>query len=251
MEVTGAPSNRQRAPALESPLPHEGSDAAATPDQHPDLERTALKGPPRADVPRTTSLGAVVEAHVMTAIIGIAGSLRRGSYNARLLRACAALAPRELEIGIASIAEVPLYDGDVEREQGVPGPVAQLKDEIARAQGLLLVSPEYNNSMPGVLKNAIDWLSRPPADIPRVFRNKPVALLGATPGRGGTRLAQAAWLPVFRTLGMRLWTGKQLYVAGAGEVFAEDGEVVDEAVRRLLTEFVAGFAEFVAGTPRP
>ncbi len=181
----------------------------------------------------------------MVKLIGIAGSLRKASYNAALLRAAAQLAPAGTEVEIASIAGIPLYDGDLERERGIPSPVAALKDKIAAADGLLLVTPEYNNSMPGVLKNAIDWLTRPPDDIPRVFGDKPVAIMGATPGRGGTRLGQNAWLPVLRTLGTRAWFGEQLYVAGAAQVFDAEGRLVDEKVKKLLSEFMTGFATFV------
>jgi multimeric flavodoxin WrbA len=122
----------------------------------------------------------------MAKLIGISGSLRKCSFNAALLRAAAELAPAGTAVEIASIAGIPLYDGDLESAQGIPPPVATLKDQIAAADGLLLVTPEYNNSLPGVFKNAIDWLSRPASDIDRVFGNKPVALLGATPGMGGT-----------------------------------------------------------------
>ncbi len=181
----------------------------------------------------------------MAKLIGIAGSLRTGSYNAALLRAAAQLAPAGTEVEIASIVGIPLYDGDLERERGIPAPVAALKDKIAAANGLLLVTPEYNNSMPGVLKNAIDWLTRPPDDIPRVFGDKPVAIMGATPGRGGTRLGQNAWLPVLRTLGMRAWFGEQLYVASAAQVFDAEGRLVDEKVKKLLSEFMTGFAAFM------
>ena len=129
----------------------------------------------------------------MATIIGIAGSLRKGSWNAALLRAAAERAPAGTTVEIASIAGIPLYDGDVESEHGIPAAVTALKDRIAAADGLLLVTPEYNNSIPGVMKNAIDWLSRG-GDMARVFGDKPVAIMGATPGMGGTRLAQAAWL---------------------------------------------------------
>jgi NAD(P)H-dependent FMN reductase len=139
---------------------------------------------------------------------------------------------------------IPLYDGDLERERGIPEAVARLKAMIAAADGLLLVTPEYNNSMPGVLKNAIDWLSRPPKDIPRVFGDKPVAIMGVTPGLGGTRIAQASWLPVLRALGARPWFGRSLYVAGAGQTFDADGQLVDEKIRTLVGEFMAGFAAF-------
>jgi NAD(P)H-dependent FMN reductase len=185
------------------------------------------------------------EVETMARIIGIAGSLRTGSYNAALLRAAKELAPAGVEVEIASIAGIPLYDGDLESERGIPEPVGQLKDRIAAADGLLLVTPEYNNSIPGVLKNAIDWLTRPAKDIPRVFGDKPVAIMGATPGMGGTRLAQTAWLPVLRTLGTRAWFGKQLYVAGAAQVFDPAGRLVDERTRTLLSELIAGFAAFV------
>ena len=123
----------------------------------------------------------------MPTVIGIAGALRRGSYNAALLRAAVELAPAGLTIEVASIREIPLYDGDLEAEHGIPEPVRALKDRIAAADGLLLVTPEYNNSIPGVFKNAIDWLSRPATDIQRVFSGKPVGLMGATLGQGGPR----------------------------------------------------------------
>ena len=94
----------------------------------------------------------------MTTIIGLPGSLRKGSYNLMLLRAAAAAMPAGVSLEIATIRDIPLYDADLESEQGVPTPVQQLKDRIAAADGLLIATPEYNNSMPGVLKNAIDWL---------------------------------------------------------------------------------------------
>ncbi|MCW5800991.1 MAG: NAD(P)H-dependent oxidoreductase [Deltaproteobacteria bacterium] len=179
----------------------------------------------------------------MTTIIGIAGALRRGSYNAALLAAAAELAP---EIQIATIRGIPLYDGDVEAEQGIPQVVAELKDRIAAADGVLIATPEYNNSMPGVLKNAIDWMSRPAKDIPRVWGDKAVVMIGATPGPGGTRLSQTAWLPVLRTLGTRPYFGRSLYVANAAQVFDAEGRLVDEKIRKVLGDLVAGFVKFAA-----
>src|SRR5689334_12205719 len=108
----------------------------------------------------------------MTTIVAIAGSARQGSVNQMLLAAAAEAAPKEVTIEVASIRGIPLYDGDAEASTGIPEPVKQLKDRIAAADGLLLVTPEYNNSIPGTFKNAIDWCSRPPADAPRVFRDK-------------------------------------------------------------------------------
>src|SRR5574341_9771 len=180
--------------------------------------------------------------------MGISGSLRKGSYNAALLRAAVELAPAGTEVEIASIAGIPLYDGDLEREQGIPAVVATLKDMIAAADGLLLVTPEYNNSMPGVFKNAIDWLSRPSDDIPRVFGDKPVAVLGATPSRFGTLLSQNAWLPVLKTLGTRPWFGQSLYLSGAHKLFDASGSLTDEDSRKRAQGYVAGFAEFVSAT---
>jgi chromate reductase len=188
----------------------------------------------------------------VTKLVGIAGSLRRGSLNAALLRAAAGLTPEGVELAIGSIRGIPLYDGDLEAAEGIPGPVAALKDEIAAADGLLLATPEYNNSLPGVLKNAVDWLSRPPADIGRVFGGRPVALIGASPGGFGTVLAQNAWLPVLRTLGAELWSGGRLLVSRAQAVFGEDGALTDEKVREQLRTFVQGFAAFAeaAGSSR-
>jgi NAD(P)H-dependent FMN reductase len=182
----------------------------------------------------------------MTDIVGISGSLRKGSYNSALLRAASAAAPEGVRVEIAAIHEIPLYDGDFENEQGVPAVVQQLKDRIARADGLLLVTPEYNNSIPGVFKNAIDWLSRPASDIPRVFGGRAVAMMGATPGRAGTILAHAAWLPVLRALGARPWFGPRVMVSEASRVFGASGELLDEQLRQQLRDFVKGFAEFIS-----
>ena len=180
----------------------------------------------------------------MSRVIGLSGSLRRGSYNSALLRVAVELAPAGCEIEIASIREISLYDGDVEAA-GQPAAVVALKEKIAAADGLLLATPEYNYSLPGVLKNAVDWLSRPARDIPRIFGGRAVGVIG-TGGPGGTRQAQAAWLPVFRALQLVPYFGKPVFLAQAPKAFDADGKLTDDAARNNLQEFMTGFAAFVA-----
>jgi chromate reductase, NAD(P)H dehydrogenase (quinone) len=179
----------------------------------------------------------------MTTILGIAGSLRAHSFNAALLRAAASLMPDGATLQIGSIRDIPLYNADVEAT-GLPDAVMALKEQIALADGLLLVTPEYNSSIPGVFKNAIDWLSRPDSDIPRIFGNRPVAILGASPGNFGTIQSQNAWLPVLRTLRMRPWFGGRMLVSRADKMFSGTGELVDAAIRDSLRNFLNGFVGF-------
>lgn len=183
----------------------------------------------------------------MPTIIGIAGSLRRKSFNLALLRAAKELMPEGSTLDVRTIEGVPLYNGDEEEAHGIPPAVATLKTAIIEADGVLLATPEYNNSIPGPFKNAIDWLSRPPADAARVFGGKPVAVIGASPGGFGTILAQDAWLPVLRTLGTRPWFEGRLMVSRASQLFDEDGKLTDEATAGRLKDFLAGFAAFASG----
>jgi chromate reductase, NAD(P)H dehydrogenase (quinone) len=180
----------------------------------------------------------------MTTIIGLSGSLRRESFNSMLLHAASQLAPAGTTVEIASIRGIPLYDGDVEAAEGIPAAVQELKTRITASDGLLIVTPEYNNSIPGVLKNAIDWLSRTSEDI--VFSGRPVAVMGATPGQAGTSLAQTAWLPVLRTLGTAPWFGDRMLVSNASKVFDSQGQMIDEKTRTRLAAFMKGFADFVS-----
>ena len=177
----------------------------------------------------------------MARILGLSGSLRAGSFNTALLRAAAGLMPAGASLEVATLHGIPLYDGDLEQREGLPAAVVALKAKVLACDGLLLATPEYNNSIPGVLKNGIDWLSRPPADTGRVFGNRQVALVGASPGGFGTILSQNAWLPVLRTLGVQPWFGGRLMVSRAGQVFGEGGEMVDEKMKALLQQFLQGF----------
>lgn len=181
----------------------------------------------------------------MIRLIGIPGSLRASSFNASLLRAAATMVPEDAAMSVETIRGIPLYDADVEAADGIPPTVAALKDKIAAADGIVLATPEYNNSIPGVFKNAIDWLSRPPEDIKRVFRGKPVALVGATPSGFGTILSQGAWLPTLRFLGTELWNAERLMVSKAHAVFDGSGALTDDATREQLRKFVHGFVDFV------
>ncbi|UDF28395.1 UNVERIFIED_ORG: NAD(P)H-dependent oxidoreductase [Roseateles sp. XES5] len=180
----------------------------------------------------------------MTKLVVISGSLRKASFNTALLRAALAMAPEGVEIAEGSIHGIPLYDGDVEAAEGIPEAVTRLKDLVADADGVILFTPEYNNGIPGVFKNAIDWMSRPSSDIARVFGGKPFAITGASPGNFGTLLSQEAWLPIMRTLGTVPWFGAKLMVSRAGTVI-QDGRIADAATGQKLRDFVAGFAAFV------
>lgn len=178
----------------------------------------------------------------MPHIVGIAGSLRRQSYNLGLLRAAEKLMPDGATLDVRTIAGIPLYNADDEAA-GIPPAVTALKDAIAAADGLVLATPEYNNGIPGAFKNAFDWLSRPQGDIPRVFGGKPVAVIGASPSPFGTALSQAAWLPVLRLVGTRPWYGARLLVANAGKVFDANGQLTDADTRELVRKFFTGFAQ--------
>ncbi len=183
----------------------------------------------------------------MLHLLGISGSLRAGSYNTALLRAASALSGEDVTLEVATLHGISLYDADLEAREGLPPAVADLKARVAASDGVLLVTPEYNNGIPGVFKNAIDWLSRPADDIPRVFGGRPFALAGASPGGFGTVLSQAHWLPVLKTLGVDLWAGGRLLASRSGSLFDADGALVDDKLRTQLAAFVQGFAGYVAG----
>jgi chromate reductase, NAD(P)H dehydrogenase (quinone) len=185
-------------------------------------------------------------------ILGLGGSLRAASFNRALLHEAAALVPAgaALDLGHVDVTgSLPLFDQDIIDRDGPPADVARLKDALRAADGLLIATPEYNWGIPGFLKNAIDWASRPASDIPAVFGDLPVALIGAG-GGGGTRLAQSAWLPVFRYLRMRPWSDHGLYVERARERFDEHSRLSDDATREQLRTVVAGFAGHCKALPR-
>jgi chromate reductase, NAD(P)H dehydrogenase (quinone) len=179
----------------------------------------------------------------MTRIIAISGSLRKGSFNTALLHTAKELMPTGVELQIASIEGIPLFNEDVEK-LGAPAAVNTLKDQFAAADGILISTPEYNNSIPGVLKNAIDWISRPNADMAKVFHGKPFALMGASPSGFGTLNAQTAWLPIIRYFKLRPCFANALYVSAAHEKFDANGKLTDEATLMNLKKFINDFALF-------
>lgn len=181
----------------------------------------------------------------MVKILGLSGSLRAGSFNTALLRAASGLLPEGATLELATLHGVPLFDGDDEAKAGAPDAVRALKQRLLDSDALLIASPEYNGGVPGVLKNGIDWLSRPSTGFPNVLRDRPVALMGASPGGFGSLSAQLHWMPVFRSLGVRPWLGGQMLVSRANTVFGADGALQDEALRQQLATFLQGFVGFV------
>ncbi len=147
-----------------------------------------------------------------------------------------------MEITTFDLAPIPPYSADIER-QGLPDPVAALKAAIRDADALLIATPEYNRSVSGVLKNALDWASRPPTDSP--LNGKPVAIMGASTGSYGTVRAQDHLRLICTATDMLPLNRPELYVARAGEKFDESGELVDEATRRRLARLLQALAQWV------
>ncbi|MEZ5895405.1 MAG: NADPH-dependent FMN reductase [Parvularculaceae bacterium] len=172
----------------------------------------------------------------MTRLLGLSGSLREGSFNTALLRNAAELLPERVAFEIRTLHGVPLYNADDEAANGLPDAVVSLKDAIVAADGVARATPEYNNGIPAVFKNAIDWASRPPDDFAGVFHGRQFAILGASPGGFGTLLAQNHWLPVLRSLSANLWTGGRMLVSRVGDAFDDDGNLVDQTIRTRLQE---------------
>ena len=175
----------------------------------------------------------------MTRILGISGSLRKRSYNRALLQAARELAPEGVEVEEFDLAAIPLFDPDVEAA-GDPPPVAALRDAVRNADALLFATPEYNRGTSGVLKNAIDWLSRPA--MASVLRWKPVAVMGASTGRGGTRRAQQQVRDALLFPGAIVLDEPEVAVPLAWERFEEDGRLVDEKVRDSIRALLEGLA---------
>jgi chromate reductase len=181
------------------------------------------------------------EARAYT-VVGFAGSLRRGSYNRALLRAAIELAPPQLHIETRELDAVPLYNADVEAA-GVPPSVEELRAAVRQADALLIATPEYNHGVPGVLKNAIDWLSRPPSAS--ALNGKVAAIMGASPGMTGTARSQSQLRQAFVFTNTYALLQPEVLVARAHEKFDAGGRLVDQATRDFLGTFLQQFAEFI------
>jgi len=175
-------------------------------------------------------------------VLAIAGSLRKGSYNRGLLRAAVELAPPELDIETVEFGHLPFYNGDVEAK-GFPAAVQELRDRVAAADGIYIATPEYNYSIPGGLKNAIDWVSRPPSSP---FNGKPLGIIGASGGNGGTIRSQAHLRLAAVNMNMFPMNKPEIYVPRAQEKFDADGNLTDEPLRKLLAQHVKAFADWIA-----
>ncbi|MGE5268261.1 MAG: NADPH-dependent FMN reductase [Thiohalocapsa sp.] len=171
-------------------------------------------------------------------VLGICGSLRRGSYNMAALRTAIALKPADMHVTVADISQIPLYNEDV-RQQGFPPPVETLRRQIKEADALLFACPEYNYSMSGVLKNAIDWASRPP-DQP--FAGKPCAIIGAAAGMAGSARAQYDLRRSCVFLDMHPLNKPEVLIGQAQTKFDADGNFTDEAGKGFIRDLMAALA---------
>ncbi len=174
-------------------------------------------------------------------IVGISGSLRRDSFNAATLRAARELAPSGMTIESFDIAPIPLYNEDV-RQQGFPAPVEDLRTRIKATDGLLIVTPEYNYSIPGVLKNAIDWASRPPE---QPFDGKPIGVMGASAGTHGTSRAQYHLRQCFVFLNGLVMNRPEVMIPAAQNKFDAEGKLTDQATRDFIVAHLAAFKAWV------
>lgn len=176
-------------------------------------------------------------------VLGIAGSLRANSFNLALLRTAQKLVPPGMAIDIFNIAGLPLYDGDLE-EQGDPESVTSWKAAIKAADAILIVTPEYNYGIPGVLKNAIDWASRPPGKS--ALMEKPAAIMGATPGTGGTARAQLQLRQTLAATRVQVMVQPEIFVATAHEKFDKEGRLTDETTGKYVSKLLVALAAWTA-----
>ena len=182
--------------------------------------------------------------------LGISGSLRKGSYNTMLLKAALGVVPEGITTETADISDLPLYNEDL-LISNYPASALRLKEQIRKADALVIATPEYNYSVPGVLKNAIDWVSRPPKDSP--FFNKPLAILGASTGFLGTARSQYHLRQICVGLNIQVLNRPEIMVGAAASKFDADGNFTDEAGKELVKKQMAALADWtiLLKTPSP
>ncbi|MDL2209203.1 NAD(P)H-dependent oxidoreductase [Desulfovibrio sp. OttesenSCG-928-O18] len=177
----------------------------------------------------------------MYTIAVFVGSLRKESFNKKLAQALMDLGGDKFSFTLASLDDVPMYNQDLEND--LPAPVARIKKQAAEADGVLFVTPEYNRSIPPVLKNALDWCSRPPGK--GVWAGKPAAIAGTSPGAVGTAAVQSHLRSVMTMLGMVVMGQPEIYVVWNQDYFTADGQVSDENNRTFLRLFLKKFEEWI------
>jgi chromate reductase, NAD(P)H dehydrogenase (quinone) len=174
-------------------------------------------------------------------ILGIAGSLRAGSYNRGLLRAAAQLVPEGVTFSMFDIRDIPPYDADIQTK-GDPPQVEDMKRQVIVADALVFATPEYNYSVPGVLKNAIDWASRPPKTC--CLRGKPAGIVGASSGESGTMRAQLALRQSFVFTGTLVMVQPEFRLPKAGETCDSNGDLIDEEQRERLRAYLVALVDW-------
>ena len=175
-------------------------------------------------------------------ILAFAGSLRKKSYNKAVLRAAKELAPNAMGITIFDLEGIPLYNADVEAE-GDPERVTEFKEAIRNADGLLIATPEYNHGVPAVTKNAIDWASRPPKNAP--LNEKPVGILGASPGLTGSARGQSQLRQAFEFTNSYCMPQPEILVYRAHQKFDGDRNLTDESTRKYLGQYLDALYDWV------
>jgi chromate reductase len=175
-------------------------------------------------------------------VLGFSGSLRRASYNTALLRAAQELAPSHMDIEVYDLSPIPMYNDDV-RTAGYPPEVARLRDAIRAADAILIASPEYNRSVPALLKNAIDWASRRPE---QPFKDKPIAIMGVSNGALGAAFANYHLRQIFVYLDAKMLNGPEVMIGGAKTKFDENGRLFDEPTRIFVATHLQRLAALVA-----
>jgi chromate reductase, NAD(P)H dehydrogenase (quinone) len=205
------------------------------------MQRFHRRTPPPKTIPH---IGAAIMSDQKTSlkVVGFSGSLRRGSLNSAALRALKTLALTDLAIDIFDLSPIPLYNDDLQTKEGYPEGVQSFRDVLKAADGVLIVTPEYNYSIPGVLKNAIDWASRPPE---QPFDGKPIAILGASPGALGSARAQYHLRQCFIYLNGQVMNRLEVMIGAANSKFDADGNLTDQGTADFLKKFLAAFADHI------